>query len=270
MKQLLLLPISVVLGVMGAGCSRVPSHVIQPAEMAGLMADMEMGEAVVENEPGRWPTDSLRRTLLQSIYAAHGVTSEEVDSSLSWYGRNLMEYKEVCDLTVQILEKRVEDARTAGVTNPEMRRLEANFGQSADGDSVDIWSGPRWRRFTAVHPASLITFSHLSDSRWEPGDRVTLRFKTVSASPGAKIEAMSAMRYKGSDSVSYVLAAAPPMGGWTELLLQGAPQQDMARFYGAISVSVPAGGEVWIDSISLVREHKQGFAPGSQRTVLMD
>lgn len=265
-----LLPISLV-ALAAAGCSRVPSRIIQPEEMAALMADMEMGDAVINSEPGKWRNDSLRRTLLQSIYAAHDVTGEQVDSSLVWYGHNVMEYKEVCDRMVEILEKRVEDARTAGVTNPMMRNVERNFVQSADGDSVDLWIGPRWRRFTASQPSRVVTFSQASDSHWEPGDRLTLRFKTIAASPGSRIEATTALRYQSTDTISYIVRPVPLQNGWTEVAIQSDPRFQPARVFGAISVTLPStpGAEVWLDSLSLVREHKTGFASPAQQTATM-
>ena len=71
------------------GCSSVPDGVLPPGKMASLLADMEIGESVVESDPSSWRSDSLKMVLRQSIYERHGVTSEEVDSSLAWYGAHV-------------------------------------------------------------------------------------------------------------------------------------------------------------------------------------
>ncbi len=75
------------------GCKRVPSSIIQPEEMAQLLADIHTGESVAEQNYGEFCNDSTKRILKQSIYARHGVSEEIVDSSLMWYGHNLERYQ---------------------------------------------------------------------------------------------------------------------------------------------------------------------------------
>ena len=77
------------------GCKRVPSSIIQPEEMAQLLADIHTGESVAEQNYGEFCNDSTKRILKQSIYARHGVSEEIVDTSLMWYGHNLERYQKM-------------------------------------------------------------------------------------------------------------------------------------------------------------------------------
>ena len=46
------------------------------------MADIHMGEAVIDYNYSEFPNDSTRKMLKQSIYDAHGVDASTVDTSL--------------------------------------------------------------------------------------------------------------------------------------------------------------------------------------------
>ncbi|WP_302063659.1 DUF4296 domain-containing protein, partial [uncultured Duncaniella sp.] len=108
------IPVILLFIVMFMSCSRTPDYVISEDKMARLMADIYIGDAVVETEHRTFGNDSLRKVLQQSIYAKHGVTRELVDTSLYWYGHNIQAYMEMCDKTEEILQKRIEEAERAG------------------------------------------------------------------------------------------------------------------------------------------------------------
>ena len=84
-------------------CNKVPSEIIQPDEMALLMADVHTSESVIELNWDQFRSDSAKQVLKESVYAAHGVSAEQVDSSLAWYGRNIPYYMYVYDNTIAIL-----------------------------------------------------------------------------------------------------------------------------------------------------------------------
>ena len=71
------------------------------------MADIHTGEAVVEQNRQYYPDDSARQVFRQSIYMKHGITPEQFDSSLSWYGHHITEYMALYDRTIEILENRL-------------------------------------------------------------------------------------------------------------------------------------------------------------------
>ncbi|MDE6377769.1 MAG: DUF4296 domain-containing protein, partial [Duncaniella sp.] len=169
----LLLPFIALL-VLAAACSSTPDYVIPPKKMAALMADIYTGDAVVEGAPREWRHDSVRRVLLHSIYSRHGVTAEDVDTSLAWYGMNIQAYMDMCNLTEEILQARIDEVERQGGRS---ERVVAAV--TVDGDSVDVWTGARTRRNTPLAPSDYTTFVLQPDRNWDHGDRYTLSMKGV-------------------------------------------------------------------------------------------
>lgn len=77
------------------GCSKRPKGVLREGKMVSLMADLQLAEAYSNTAGmGNYNSDS-RENLGKGVLAAHGVTQEEVDSTLAWYGRNMDDYTEL-------------------------------------------------------------------------------------------------------------------------------------------------------------------------------
>ena len=151
-----------------SACSKVPSGVIAPEEMAQLLADIHTGESVIDMNRMEFSSDSAKQAYKQSVYARHGVTAEQVDSSFGWYGRNISQYMEVYDRTIEILDRRLIETGN---------RIAADAALSIAGDSVDVWPNPRFITFNSHMPSRFATFSFAADENWEPGDSYTWRAK---------------------------------------------------------------------------------------------
>lgn len=124
-----------------SACSKVPSGVIAPEEMAQLLADIHTGESVIDMNRMEFSSDSAKQAYKQSVYARHGVTAEQVDSSFGWYGRNISQYMEVYDRTIEILDRRLIETGN---------RIAADAALSIAGDSVDVWPNPDSSHSTAI------------------------------------------------------------------------------------------------------------------------
>lgn len=74
--------------VICAGCSKRPKGVISDGEMVQVMADMEMAEGYLQAHGDYNTSNADRENLIQSILDKHGITREEFDSTMTWYGRN--------------------------------------------------------------------------------------------------------------------------------------------------------------------------------------
>lgn len=206
------------------------------------MADMEIGESVVESESGRYRNDSLKMVLKQSVYARHKVTSEEVDSSLAWYGGHLEQFAKVYDRVVEILEQRTAESRAAGT------QLRAQVTVSEDADSADIWPFERALRFSADSPTDFIRFVMSRDRNFEHGDIYQLKFKTQGQ--GSVSVAMAAEYVQpGTDYVYHRENAA----GWHTITLALDSTTNINRVYGTIGVQLRDNQTLYIDSLSLVR-----------------
>ncbi len=236
-----LIKILLISTVLLTACKKVPSDVIQPSAMARLMADIHTAEAVVEMNRSSYYTDSLKQTMRQSVYLRHGVTSEQVDSSTAWYGRNIKYYMEVYDKTIAILEQRLLETGN---------RIAADNALSIAGDSVDVWPNPR---FISIHdrlPSSIMTFSFGRDHNWQKGDNYTWRAKV--SNPGERMEWMLGAEYSdGSVEWHY---ETPDGDGWKYINLQTDSLRHPTRLFGYLSALNRPGTELRLDSMELVRK----------------
>ncbi|MCH5246532.1 MAG: DUF4296 domain-containing protein [Muribaculaceae bacterium] len=153
------------------GCRKTPSYVIPEDEMAALLADIHRGQGVVDLNRREWRSDSSQYALREAIYLHHGVTAEEVDTSLDWYGHHLDEYMKVYDKTIEILEKEISET-DAVVSNLQM---------AVAGDSAQVWpSAPRYI-LSGIMPEPTLKFILERDENWENGDEYTWSLYTMNS-----------------------------------------------------------------------------------------
>ncbi|MBO4955938.1 MAG: DUF4296 domain-containing protein [Muribaculaceae bacterium] len=239
-----LLPVWV-LALAVLGCTGVPDSVIQPHDMAKLLADIHIGEAVVETNTASFSSDSAKYRLKLAIYAKHGVTQAMVDSSLQWYGYHMDKYVEVYDEVASLLEERLLIAEDqAGVAG---RTLQHSLAM--EGDSVDVWPGVRVRRFASSMPSQAMSFGFNSDPNWERGDIYTFRGKMLHNDSRAMLS--MAMDYTDG-TVEYV--SKPLIGdGWHEVRIAADSSRLLRDVYGTLSFEPQPGHVTFIDSVSLTR-----------------
>lgn len=229
-------------------CKGVPDGVIEQERMARLLADIHIGEGVIESNPSAFPTDSAKRAFRQAIYARNGFTTAEVDSSLRWYGYNMDKYIEVYDRVIEILNADLAAVeQRAGST--AAASLRAGGSVAMEGDSVDVWYDVRFRPFSRNLPADIIPFVLRSEPNWERGDAYTFRSKLSGNSRQARF--VVAVDY---DDGTVETTSSNLIGdGWHEVKFAVDSARNAREIYGSLQY-VGAKGEVaFIDSISLVR-----------------
>lgn len=225
-------------------CSGTPDYVIPPDKMAALMADVHTGESVVESNARNYPNDSTKKVLIQSIYMKHGVTSQEVDTSLYWYGQNIEKYMDVYDKTIEILEKRIAEAEKSGAkADKSMMRV------TVDGDSVDIWQGPTSRRNTEMLLSNYISFHYATDKNWERGDRYTLNVRPVNIH--SQLSMSMAVEY--NDGTTEYVSYNQSGDGMKHLTLVLDSAKVATHVYGSLHYAARGGEVSYLDSLSLVR-----------------
>lgn len=225
-----------------SGCKKTPDWIIQPEEMAQLMADVHTAEAVVDYNYSSFPTDSAKQALKQSVFAAHGVSSEQVDTSLVWYGNNIEQYIKVYDRTLEILQER--QGKFASATSQQM---------AVTGDSVEVWSGPRRVTVSESMPSRIITFSILPDSTWRNGDVYSLKFKPIN--PQGRVEARILADYSNGTTRYIETPNTARMPNHRRLQLDSTLTP--LRVYGYLTFEPEEGRMFEVDSISVVRERHQ-------------
>ncbi|MDE6276693.1 MAG: DUF4296 domain-containing protein [Muribaculaceae bacterium] len=221
-------------------CNRVPETVIQPEKMAQLMAELSVAEATADANRKDFPTTGDRAALKQSIYTRYGVSGEEVDSSLAWYGRNIREYVSVCDRSIEILEHRMIESGN---------RSEAN-ALAMVGDSVDVWPFTRFIRISPHDATRTVSFDFVRDDNWESGDIYTWRAKFSNLGTSAAWAIVA--EYDGGKYETMQLNFSND--GWQEISFFTDTIGPATRIYGYLTVPDRNTPYVFIDSVSIVRK----------------
>lgn len=108
-------------------CKRRPPKVISEDKMVKLMADMQLMEAYMHSNSNNFSRSEDNKKYAEAILRQNGVSKEELDSTLAWYGRNLDEYSLLYDKIDKEIKRRQNNlAKESGETIIE-------------NDSEDIW-----------------------------------------------------------------------------------------------------------------------------------
>lgn len=232
---------AIALGLLVCACSKVPGGVIPPDRMAELLADFHIGEAVVDMNRGEFYNDSLRQLYKQSVYARHGVTSEEVDSSFAWYGRHMSEYMEVYDKTIEILDHRLIETGN---------RIAAEAALSIAGDSVDVWPNARFITFNELMPSRMATFSFSNDENWERGDSYTWRAKFFNNTENLCFTIVA----EYTDGTVEIATKNFSADGWNEIVFNTDSTLTANRIFGFIDGVSRPGTSLRTDSMEMIRK----------------
>lgn len=232
--------------IMLLSCSTRPDYVLDPDDMAALLADIHTGEAVVENNFRHYDSDSSRSVLRQSIYAKHGVDAARVDSSMMWYGQHMDEYLEVYERTIDLLNADIAKAQEdAGSNSTDMSNQTFAF----EGDSVDVWTDIRYRRLSANMPSEFIAFSLNSDNNWEKGDAYEFKYKLLGVHGTTRATLMAEYHNGTREYVSQNIGN----NGWNSIKLVLDSTRTPYNVSGFIHYQPVKGEVAYIDSISLTR-----------------
>lgn len=239
LTRLHLLPL-VAIVMLVAACSKTPRGVLSQEKMASLVADVYRGEAVIEFNSGAYYEDSMKKVIKQSVLLAHGVTQEEFDSSMSWYGHNIEQYLQVCDRAVEMLEADMEKIGD----DPDGMNL-----MLVAGDSAQVWPLPTYYHIQPNTPARIITFNLPVDDTWERGDNYTLAFKMINNRSSVK----TGIAADYDNGWTEYIRSIENSDGWSETTLRLDSSHNAVNIYGFIEFNPADGEHMYLDSISLYR-----------------
>ncbi len=234
--------LSIFIGIaLFSSCSSTPDEVLSQEKMAQLLADIHIGESIVDAERTKYYNDSLKKTVKQSILVKHGVSQAQLDTSFAWYGHNIEEYIAVYDKVIEILD---ENINALGANKDEQINL------SFEGDSIDTWQSIRHYIFTPNSPSEFISFNFSKDQYWEKGDYYVWRLKLINNI--SQIKWGIAADY--SDGSSEFINAKISNEGWNEITLITDSTKTLNRVYGYIHAKANDNNSIYLDSLSLVRQ----------------
>ena len=237
-----------------AACNRVPEHVIQPEPMAQLMADVRVADAVVSVNSRKYATEQSKLALKKAVFERHGVTEEQFDTSLIWYGHNIARYQEVTDRSIEILELRQRElsAQAAG-----------EAAMSVSGDSVDIWTAPQYAVITRRSPSEYLAFSYDTDPNWERGDIYTFRARLLTTAASASWNLTAEYSDGAVSTLTTDLSTSNPAK--QEISLYTDSTRTAVRVSGWLRVAPDGHRPSIVDSVSVVRRRNDAVPTGHRR-----
>ncbi len=248
-----LIPILFLILMLACGCSRRPKDIIDEDSMVKIMADIRIAEAYDRYGDSYGSSHTGDRELLgRGVLQQHGVTPEEMDSTLAWYGRNMDEYAK--------LSKKV-DKRLAAM---QLRYARAAGESDNAGMSTDLW--PYASHFLIDRHAlsdGLIASIPVPDI--EPGDKLIWKMRVQG---GKQRRITLGVDYEDGSS-ELVRISQGGLEKWAETSLQTDTLLKVDRIFASIDFE-QNDSRIFIDSLQLLHQpfsHEEFLRMGFQRRV---
>lgn len=180
------------------GCKpNVPSKYLNPTEMEEILYDYHLadGIALYDGKPGNVSERQMQYRL--EALKKHGVTQEELDSSLTYYFRHTEDLKTIYEKVAQRLS---DEAINLGASANDIRL----YGEEGvRGDTSNIWVGPPTAILLPNSHNNIIQFHLKADTAFHAGDKVMFVFDSqfIIQEGSRDAVAMLALRFN-NDSVA--------------------------------------------------------------------
>lgn len=221
------------------GCHKSSSPILNPNEMASLLADIHKSESVMDINRSDYRNDTSKLAIREAVFRRHNVTQEIFDTSMNWYAHNMDEYMKVYDKVIENLQQQIDKTDA----------IAARIQIVATGDSADIWALSKRYVVNSFSPEKSFDFELLPDENWEKGDNYTLNFKVLNAlSP---ISAIIIAEY--ADGQIEWTENNYKDNGNVSINLMSDSTRTLSKVYGNISLEPQDQETIFLDSISLFR-----------------
>lgn len=229
-------------------CSSRPDIVLDEDDMIDLLTDIHKSEAIIEMNQNRYRGDSIKAVVRQSVFEKHGVTQEQFDTSMVWYGHNVGKYIKIYDGVIARLED--EELAIAQAESPKgikVKRVKKRYPSS--GDSADIWDKERSWILQPQYKRNIVRFDFNQKPDDKTGDFYTLIYRLRNTVNSVKVF-LGADYYDGTTSFNSRTSAVE---GETLIKLQCDSNKRVKRVYGYIIAEPTARENVFIDSLMMLR-----------------
>ncbi|MBD5221752.1 MAG: DUF4296 domain-containing protein [Bacteroidales bacterium] len=216
-----------------AGCEKRPEGVVSENKAVDVLTDLQLAEAYMDMHGGEYSSQEARRAVKLRILQDNGMSEEEFQSTIDWYGHNMDRYSKLYDKVYKRLESRRKDYSVPSSGRDEMQ------------EQSTLWPYP-----------SMTFFSHLTDED-------AMRFSvspslargevlewSMRLSKPASMEVTLGVDYR--DGASSLVNRAYGGSRNIKVKLQTDSTRDVKRVYGVLRVLERGSLPLWADSISLI------------------
>ena len=247
---------------------KMPEEVIPQGKMESLLYDYHLAQSMSSEYTSG---DYKEKLFFSYMFARHGVTQEQFDSSMAWYNR----YPKHLQRIYANLEKRIE---------AEVDKMSMNGGVMEAGvnleavylaaDTAELWTGSRNRMLacTALDSYMSFGFDVPKDSTFVAGDSISLSFNAMFISGG-----LQGVRQTAHAALAFEYEDGSTDGRGVDLADNGeytvAPSRNpdsrlksVAGFVYYFDTDTTAAAKLLLNDISLKRIHptKRGGGKGKK------
>lgn len=256
------LSILVFLALLSSGCSKRPKGILSEDKMVKVMTDIQIAEAYERSGDAHDLLEGQNRELLgRGVLMQHGVTVEEMDSTLAWYGRNMDEYSKLYKkIDAELNKRQLKYARAAGESDKE-------------GSSADLWP---YNRHFVIDRKSVTNgiIAYIPAAELAPGDKLLWKMKV----DGANSHNLTlGVDYDNGTSEIYRISDRS-FSKWVELSFQTDSTLTVDRIFAIADFGNPES-RILVDSLQLTHSplnreeyRKNGFQrsirPAGRKIVL--
>lgn len=221
--------------LMAVGCSKRPKDIISEDKMVAIMADLQIAEAYERSGDAYQYLNGKNREMLgRGVLMQHGVTVEEMDSTIAWYGRNMDEYAKLYKkIDIELNKRQAKYARAAGESDKE-------------GQTADLW--PYGRHFV-IDKNSLTDgiVANIPVTDMAPGEKITWKMWVEGASERSLTLGVD---YENGTS-ELIKITNRSFDKWVETSLQTDSTKTVNRIF-AIADFEYTKPRVYVDSVHLI------------------
>jgi hypothetical protein len=146
----------------------VPGEYIQPNKMADILYDYHLSDAMADANGSK---PYVKIAYREAVLKKYDVTQADFDSSMVYYMRHTERMRDIYEKVADHLTK---EATAQGFSAEDVNR----FGNTAKGDTANIWTEEKAIIFNPYVPFNYRTFYVKADTSFHARDHIMLDFST--------------------------------------------------------------------------------------------
>ncbi len=229
------LPAILLLFIISFGCSQRPKDILSEEKMVAVMTDIRIAEAYERSGNAYEYLNGQSRELIgRGVLMHHGVSVEEMDSTIAWYGRNMDEYAKLNKkIDIELSKRQLKYAKAAGESEN-------------DGSSSDLWP---YSRYYVIDDNSLSDgiIASFPVTELSPGDKITWKMMTQGAT--SRTLTLGVNYEDGTSEITKISNGG--FDKWIETSLQTDTTLNVTQIF-AIASFEHSRPRVFIDSLQLI------------------
>ena len=163
--------LSAVIVVISSCSDGIPGGVLSKGEMEDVLVDYHLAEAMAEQMSGDREENTY--LMVEAALKKHGVSRDELDSSLVYWCRNSEKFKEIYLNVYKRLDVMAQDV---GVEHQE-QNMYSNL--KTEGDTANVWTLKTYAVLLSNELDNIYSFTLSADTTYHPADNLMWAFETL-------------------------------------------------------------------------------------------